>query len=250
MFDFSGKTALITGGASGIGKATAEKLAQQGARIALIDQNPEGEIVAEDLRKRDLPAHFWQTNVIDLPAMQATHEAIIAYFGSIDIAINNAGIGGTWSKTGDYPIAEFERVMQVNLYGVLYGMQLQIKQMQKQKVGIIVNVASVAGLKALANSSAYVASKHAVVGLTKTAALEYAKHNIRINAICPVFTRTPLVETMFAFDASLEDKLAKTTPLQRYSTVEEVAHAILWLASPEASFITGQAMPLDGGMLA
>lgn len=250
MFDFSGKTVLITGSASGIGKMTAEKMAQQGANIALLDQNAEGENVAKVLRKSGFSAHFWQTNVTDLPAMQNTHEAVIAHFGGIDIAINNAGIGGAWSKTADYPLADFERVMQVNLYGVLYGMQLQIKQMQKQKAGVIVNVASVAGLKALANSSAYVASKHAVVGLTKTAALEYAKQNIRINAVCPVFTRTALVENMFSIDASLEDKLQKTNPLQRFSTIEEVAHAILWLASPEASFITGQAMPVDGGMLA
>ena len=250
MFDFSGKIALITGGASGIGKTTAEKMAQQGAKIAILDQNTAGEEVAEALQAQGFSARFWQTNVTDLPTMQATHEAVIAHFGSIDIAVNNAGIGGVWSRTADYPLADFERVMQVNLYGVLYGMRLQIKQMQKQKAGIIVNVASVAGLKALANSSAYVASKHAVVGLTKTAALEYAKQNIRINAICPVFTRTALVENMFSIDASLEDKLQKTNPLQRFSTVEEVAHAILWLASSEASFITGQAMPIDGGMLA
>jgi NAD(P)-dependent dehydrogenase (short-subunit alcohol dehydrogenase family) len=250
MFDFSKKVALITGGASGIGKATAEKMAQQGAKIALLDQAPTGEAVAEELRKNGFEAQFWQTNVTDLPAMQATHEAVVAHFGTIDIAVNNAGIGGVWSKTADYPLVEFERVLQVNVYGVLHGMQLQIKQMQKQKAGIIVNVASVAGLKALANSSAYVASKHAVVGLTKTAALEYIRHNIRINAVCPAFTRTSLVESMFVKDASLEEKLQKTSPLQRFSTVEEVANAILWLASPEASFITGQAMPIDGGMLA
>jgi NAD(P)-dependent dehydrogenase (short-subunit alcohol dehydrogenase family) len=250
MFDFTQKTILITGGASGIGKTTAEKFAQQGAKIALLDLNMEGAQVADTLQQQGVEARFWQTNVANFEAMQTTHQEVIAHFGSLDIAINNAGIGGTWSKLADYPLQEFERVMQVNLYGVLHGMQLQIKQMQKQKAGIIVNVASVAGLKALGNSSAYVASKHAVVGITKTAAIEYAQQNIRINAVCPVFTKTPLVEKMLIVDKSMEDKLQKTNPLQRFSTVEEVAHAILWLASPEASFLTGQAMPLDGGMLA
>jgi NAD(P)-dependent dehydrogenase (short-subunit alcohol dehydrogenase family) len=250
MFDFTQKTVLITGGASGIGKTTVEKFAQQGAQIALLDQNTEGANVVEALQKQGVEARFWQTNVTDFEAMKTTHQEVVEHFGGVDIAVNNAGIGGTWSKLADYPLQDFERVMQVNLYGVLYGMQLQIKQMQKQKAGIIVNVASVAGLKALGNSSAYVASKHAVVGITKTAAIEYAQQNIRINAVCPVFTKTPLVEKMLVVDKSMEDKLQRTNPLQRFSTVEEVAHAILWLASPEASFLTGQAMPLDGGMLA
>jgi NAD(P)-dependent dehydrogenase (short-subunit alcohol dehydrogenase family) len=250
MFDFSHKTVLITGGAAGIGKTAVEKFAQQGAKIALLDRSPEGAQVVEALQKQGTEARFWQTNVGEWDSMQKTHEEVIAHFGTLDIAVNNAGIGGTWCKLADYPMKDFEKVMQVNLYGVLYGMQLQIKQMLKQKQGIIVNTASVAGLKALTNSSAYVASKHAVVGITKSAAVEYAQHNIRVNAICPVFTHTQLVENMLVFDRSMEDKLKKTNPLQRFSTVEEVANAILWLASPEASFITGQAMPLDGGMLA
>lgn len=250
MFDFSNKIVLVTGGAAGIGKTAVEKFAQQGAKIAILDMNPEGRQVAENLQKQGTEARFWQTNVGDWEAMRTTHEEVIAHFGGLDIAVNNAGIGGVWSKLADYPMKDFEKVMQVNLYGVMYGMQLQIKQMLEQKQGIIVNTASVAGLKALSNSSAYVASKHAVVGITKAAAIEYARYNIRVNAICPVFTHTQLVENMLVFDRSMEDKLKKTNPLQRFSTVEEVANAILWLASPEASFITGQAMPLDGGMLA
>ncbi len=249
MFDFSKKVVLITGGASGIGKVTAEKFAQQGAKIAILDRDSAGRQVAEAMQAQGFEVKFWQVDVAKLSDMTETHESVLAHFGAIDIAVNNAGIGGTWSKTADYPLEDFEKVMQVNLYGVLYGMQWQIKQMLKQKAGVIVNVASVAGLKALGNSAAYVASKHAVVGLTKTAAIEYARNNIRINAVCPVFTRTALVEKMLVFDKSMEDKLQKTNPLQRFSTVEEVAHAILWLASPEASFITGQAMPIDGGML-
>ena len=250
MFDFSQKIALITGGAAGIGKTTAEKLAQQGAKIALLDQNPAGEATAEALQAQGFDAKFWQVDVTNFAAMETVHQSIVAHFGAIDIAINNAGIGGTWSKLVDYPHQDFEKVMQVNLYGVLYGMQLQIKQMLQQKQGIIVNVASVAGLKGLSYSSAYVASKHAVVGITKTAAVEYARQNIRINAVCPVFTRTSLVEKMLVVDESMAGKLQKTNLFQRFSTVEEVANAILWLASPEASFITGQAMPIDGGMLA
>ncbi|TAE13563.1 MAG: glucose 1-dehydrogenase [Bacteroidetes bacterium] len=250
MFDFSNKIVLVTGGAAGIGKTAVEKFAQQGAKIAILDMNPEGRQVAEALQAQGTEARFWQTNVGDWEAMRTTHEEVIAHFGGLDIAVNNAGIGGVWSKLADYPMKDFEKVMQVNLYGVMYGMQLQIKQMLEQKQGIIVNTASVAGLKALSNSAAYVASKHAVVGITKAAAIEYARYNIRVNAICPVFTHTQLVENMLVFDRSMEDKLKKTNPLQRFSTVEEVANAILWLASPEASFITGQAMPLDGGMLA
>ena len=245
------KVVLITGASSGIGKACANLFASMGAKLALIDiQQDLGEHVTQQINQNGGNAHYWQGDVAHYETQARIHSEIVYYYGRLDVAINNAGIGGAWSKLADYPHEEFDKVMDINLKGVFYGMQLQIKQMLLQGGGSIVNVASVAGLKGLNNSSAYCASKHAVIGITKTAAVEYARDKIRINAVCPVFTRTPLVEKMFAIDARLEAKLEKVTPMQRYATPDEIANAIAWLASDQASFVTGQAMPIDGGMLA
>ena len=157
---------------------------------------------------------------------------------------------GLGPKLANTPLDEYYKVMKVNVDGVFYCMQAEIQQMLAQERGVIINVASIAGLRGLPNSAPYTASKHAVIGLTKAAALEYARKNIRINAVCPVFTRTPLVEKMFEVDASYEQKLMNTIPMKRYGTPEDIAAAIIWLCSDQSSFITGQAVPLDGGMTA
>jgi NAD(P)-dependent dehydrogenase (short-subunit alcohol dehydrogenase family) len=248
---FENQTALITGSASGIGKATALLFAENGAKVVISDLNEAGgEAVVTEIKQKGGQAIFVKTDVADFASQQNLHEKAIAHFGSIDVAVNNAGIGGVWSKLADYDHKDYAQVMCVNVDGVFFGMQLQIKQMLKQGKGNIINIASIAGLRGLNYSSAYCASKHAVIGLTKSAALDYARNNIRINAVCPVFTRTPLFEKIFEADASYEEKLKRNIPMGRYGTPEEIAQGIYWLCAEQAGFMTGQAIALDGGMTA
>jgi NAD(P)-dependent dehydrogenase (short-subunit alcohol dehydrogenase family) len=177
-------------------------------------------------------------------------QTAVEQYGRLDIGINNAGIGSNWKRLADYELEDWDRVLAVNLTGVFLCMRQQLKQMLQQGSGAIVNVASIAGLRGLANSAAYTASKHGVVGLTKAAALEYAKQHIRINAVCPVFTRTPLFEALFDVNPTYEERIKKNIPMRRYGQPEEIAQAILWLCSDRADFITGHALPIDGGMMA
>jgi NAD(P)-dependent dehydrogenase (short-subunit alcohol dehydrogenase family) len=171
-------------------------------------------------------------------------------FGNIDFAVNNAGIGGKWLPTHKYPTDNFRQVMEVNTMGVFFCMRAQIDQMLKQGHGAIVNVSSVSGLLGFPNNVAYDTSKHAVIGLTKTAALEYAPKGIRVNAVCPVFTITPMVEQIFLLDPAMEQKLQNAIPMKRYGKASEIADSIVFLCSDASSFITGTAMPIDGGMIA
>jgi NAD(P)-dependent dehydrogenase (short-subunit alcohol dehydrogenase family) len=248
---FQNQTVLITGAASGIGKASALLFAEAGAKVVVSDLNEiKGNETVAEIQKAGGEAVFVQVNVADFESLKNLHETAIRHFGSIDVAVNNAGIGGAWNRMIEYSHSEYSKVMAVNVDGVFYGMQLQIAQMIKQGKGNIVNISSIAGLKGFGMCAAYSASKHAVIGLTKSAALEYARDNIRINAVCPVFTRTPLFEQLFETSKTLEEKLLKNIPLRRYGTPEDIAQAILWISSDQASFITGQALPLDGGMLA
>jgi NAD(P)-dependent dehydrogenase (short-subunit alcohol dehydrogenase family) len=175
---------------------------------------------------------------------------IVRACGRLDIGVNNAGISGPWARTADYPLDEWDRVLAVNLSGVFYCMQQELRQMLAQGGGVIVNVASVAGQRALANAPAYTASKHGVIGLTRTAAQEYARQNIRINAVCPVFTRTPLFQEMIEGNARLEDRLLHNIPMRRFGEPQEIADAILWLCSDGAGYVTGQAINVDGGLTA
>lgn len=248
---FANKVALITGGSSGIGRATALLFASHGARIVIADIATEGgEETVEMVKKHGVEAFFVKTDVSDATQVENMVNATVEKFGRLDIAINNAGTGGTWGRTAEHPLDAYRKVIAINQDSVFYGMHFQIKQMLKQGEGAIVNVASVAGLRALPNANAYVASKHAVVGLTKTAAIEYATKNIRINAVAPVFTITPMVEQIFQFGGEYEEKLRNTIPMRRYGKPEEIADAILWLCSPQSAFVTGLTLPIDGGMMA
>lgn len=248
---FEDKIALITGAASGIGRATARAFAEEGARVIVLDVSTEaGHETVQLVEEDGGEAAFIKADVSQAEEVQAAIQTIIETYGRLDIGINNAGIAGPWTRVADLSFDDWDQVLAINLNGVFYCMHYEIKQMLQQGAGVIVNTASVAGLRGLANASAYSASKHAVVGLTKAAALEYARQGIRVNAVCPVFTRTPLFEEMFELNPNYEEKLKRNIPMRRYGTPENIADAIVWLCSDAASFVTGQAVPLDGGMTA
>jgi NAD(P)-dependent dehydrogenase (short-subunit alcohol dehydrogenase family) len=248
QFDFTGKTALITGAGSGLGRATSLLFAKNKANILVSDINIEGGNETVNLIKElGSNAKFIRCDVANDQEVNELIEKTIAEFGQIDFAVNNAGIGGKILPTHKYPTDNFKTVMEVNTNGVFYCMRAELEVMVKQGFGSIVNVASVAGLLGFPQNIAYSASKHAVVGLSKTAGLEYARKGIRVNAVCPVFTITPMVEQLFAFDPTFEQKLEATIPMKRYGKPEEVADVIVYLCSDAASFITAHAMPIDGG---
>ncbi|MBI3958526.1 MAG: glucose 1-dehydrogenase [Chloroflexi bacterium] len=248
---FLHKIALITGAGSGIGRATALAFAAGGAAVVVADVNEAGgQETVELARQAGRDAIFIGADVSRSDEVEALVGETVRRFGRLDIAVNNAGIGGAWARTADYPLADWERVLAVNLSGVFYCMQQEIRQMLAQGGGAIVNVASIAGQRALANAPAYTASKHGVIGLTRTAAQEYARQNIRVNAVCPVFTRTPLFQGMIEGNARLEERLLHNIPVRRFGEPQEIAGAILWLCSDGATFVTGQAVNVDGGLTA
>ncbi|MBV7331964.1 glucose 1-dehydrogenase [Chloroflexi bacterium TSY] len=249
--EFSGKVVVITGAGSGIGRATALRFAETGAMVFVADINEVGgrETVTQITAQSGM-AKFVQTDVSDAESVNALMEAALTHSGRLDVGVNNAGIGGGWAKTADYPHQDWHRVLAVNLTGVFYCMQTQLKQMLVQGSGAIINTASIAGVRALDNAPAYTASKHGVIGLTKAAAREYARNNIRINAVCPVFTRTPLFEETLNQREDYEERLTRLIPMRRFGRAEDIADAIFWLVSDQAGFVTGQALQLDGGMTA
>jgi len=251
--EFKDKIVIVTGAASGIGKQVAYSFAQQGAKVVVADINESlGLSVTRQIAIDGGEAIFVKCDVTKFEDVENLMETTIMTYDRIDIAMNNAGIGMLPSRTIDHDHKLFDKVMDVNCKGVFYCMQLEIKQMLKQGGGTIINTSSIAGLRGLPNNIAYVASKHAVVGMTKTAAMEYARDNIRINALCPVFTVTPLFnpEQMDKLNEGISEKLKKGIPMKRFSTPQEMADATLWLASDKASFVTGLALPVDGGLTA
>jgi len=251
--EFKDKIILITGAGSGIGRVTAHAFAKEGGTVIVADINEKGGAeTVQQIEALGGKAMFIKNNVADYEDVVKMHQTIIDKYGQLDVAINNAGIGGIPARTHESSIKNWDQVMAVNATGVFYCMKVQIEQMLKQGSGAIVNTASIAGLRGLPNNLAYVASKHAVVGMTKTAAMEYARNKIRINAICPVFTVTPLFdpEVMEKISAGLSSKLKKGIPMKRFADPIEMANTILWLCSDKASFVTGHAMPVDGGLTA
>ncbi len=253
---FDGLSVLITGAAGGFGRSMAKKFVDQGANLVLSDHAEEGlEALATELREiggdvvtmvQDVTVEETSKQLVDLA---------IDTFGRLDVAINNAGIGHRQVKTADVDSAEALATVQVDLMGVFYGMKYQIKVMEKAfaehgRTSSIVNTSSLAGIVGAPRGSMYSAAKHGVVGLTKTAALEYARSGIRINAICPAFARTPMVEDDLLggnADAKAEDFLVRGIPMRRMATADEVTQAMLWLCDPDNSFTTGQALAIDGG---
>ncbi len=248
---FTDKVALVTGGASGIGRATAIAFAQAGASVLVSDINETGgQETVRTIREISGEATFAQADVAQIDQVEALVDAVVKSYGRLDFAVNNAGIQGAQDRTANYPEKDWHRVIEVNLNGVWYCMKYELAQMMKQRYGVIVNVASVAGLVGFPFHSAYVASKHAVVGLTKTAALEYIRKGIRINAVCPGFTDTPMVQRVAEKDPAYAQSLVDRVPARRLGAPEEIAAAILYLCSDQAGFVSGHTLVLDGGVTA
>jgi NAD(P)-dependent dehydrogenase (short-subunit alcohol dehydrogenase family) len=252
---FAGQSALVTGGASGIGRATALLLARRGARVVVTDVSEEG--VAETVRLVAADGGTAIGRRVDVTVdaeVAAAVAAAVETFGGLDVAVNVAGVGGVQAPTADYAEDAWLRVVDVNLTGVWRAMRHEIPAMLRPGTaragGAIVNVSSASGLVGFPMHAAYSASKHGVVGLTRTAALEYARHGLRINAICPGFVDTPMVALMTGKDPEIERALGNRMPIGRLGTVEEVAAAIAWMASDEAAFMVGHALAYDGGIAA
>jgi len=248
----AGKSALVTGAASGIGKAAAVVFAREGARVVVADLSEEGGAqTVRTIRDNGGEAHFVHCDVSSAADVEALVAAAVKTFGRLDCAFNNAGIAGTQRKTADYDEDEFDKVIAVDLKGVWLCMRAEIRQFLAQKgPGAIVNTASAAGLVASHSMPAYTAAKHGVVGLTKCAALEYARSGIRINDVCPGVVDTPLVEGMVAGRPKLAARLDEVEPIGRKAHPEEIAEAVVWLCSDAASFVTGCSMSVDGGLTA
>lgn len=245
------KVVLVTGGASGIGRVTALALAQAGAKVAIADVNAAaGEEIAQLIRERQSEALFVPTDVGDAAAVQALIQTIVATYGRLDCAFNNAGIEGLPTRTADASEDDFDQIMRVNVKGVWLCMKYELQQMVAQGGGVIVNTASVAGLVGAHSLPIYSASKHAVVGLTKSAAVEYARKGVRVNAVCPTVIRTPMVERGLAALPQFMDVVKQSIPMRRIGEPEEVAAAVLWLCSDASRFVTGATLTVDGGFTA
>ncbi|MEM1372263.1 MAG: SDR family NAD(P)-dependent oxidoreductase [Pseudomonadota bacterium] len=253
---FAGQTVLITGASGGFGASAAEMFASRGAKLMLSDYNEKAlAALVADLEGKGIAVESLTGTVAEEAHCRETVEKAMARFGCLDIAINNAGIGHMPAKTADVDVKQAEMTVQVDLMGVFYGMKYQIPAIQQGqaedgRTGSILNVASLAGIGGAPTMSMYAAAKHGVVGLTKSAALEYARHGIRINALCPAFARTPLVENgllMGSKAKEAEDKLVRGIPMRRLAEVEEITQSMLWISDPANSFMTGQAVALDGG---
>lgn len=248
---FDGKVALITGGSSGIGRATALAFAKEGAKILIADiDEAGGEETLKMLRDAGAEAMFFRADVSKIADVEAMVNKAVETYGRLDYAHNNAGIDGDFSTIVKYTEESWDRVMGVNLKSVWAGMKYEIPQMRKTGGGVIINSASVAGFVGFRTMGPYVASKHAVIGLTKTAALEYSNFGIRVNAICPGAIRTPMIDAYLGGDADKEASMNALQPIGRMGRPEEVANLVVWLCSGAASFITGAAIAIDGGIVA
>jgi NAD(P)-dependent dehydrogenase (short-subunit alcohol dehydrogenase family) len=250
MTSLQDRVSLVTGAASGIGRAIALAYARAGAKVAVSDTNAAGgEETVALIRAAGGTAQFIAADVSQPQDCERLVQQTVQVWGRLDIACNNAGIGGDLAPTADYPLEGWSRVIGINLSGVFYCMKYQIPQMVKAGGGVIVNMASILGAVGFANAPAYTAAKHGVLGLTKTAALEYGTQGVRVNAVGPAFIHTPMIAGLEAEPASL-DALIAQHPIGRLGRPEEVAALVLWLSGPEAAFVTGAYYPVDGGYLA
>ena len=245
MKQLENKVAIVTGGSSGIGRAVALLYASEGAKVVISDISESGgKETVEMIKKNSGQAVFVKSDVSKPPDNEMLVRKAIESYGALHIACNNAGIGGPLAPTGEYAIEDWNKVISVNLSGVFYGMRYQIPEMLKSGEGVIVNMSSILGMVGFKKAPAYTAAKHGLIGLTKTAALEYGDKNIRINVVGPAFIKTPMIE-------SIDDKLiVPLHPIGRLGTPEEVADLVLFLSSKKSSFITGNYFAVDGGYLA
>jgi len=245
-----GKVAIVTGASSGIGKSIAQSFAREGAAVVVSDLNQDaGEKVVADIRAAGGEATFVAGNVSKPADCERTVQAALERYDRLDVACNNAGIGGDTKPTAELSIEGWQKVIDINLSGVFFGMKYQIPAMLKGGGGSIVNMASILGQVGFANSSAYVAAKHGVVGLSQTTAIEYAAQKVRVNSVGPGFIHTPLTKNLEE-DRKTNEMLISLHPMGRLGNPEEVAELVLWLASEKSSFVTGAYYPVDGGYLA
>ncbi len=248
---FAGKVALVTGGSSGIGRASSLAFAREGAQVIVSDVVADaGQETVELITNAGGTASFVAANVSQASEVEALIATCVETYGRLDCAHNNAGIEGPGAPTVDYDEDSWDRVIAINLTGVWLCMKYQIPEMLKHGGGAIVNTSSAAGLLGFRGGSAYVASKHGVVGLTKTAALEYAKAGVRVNAVCPGAIDTPMMGRITGHKPHRAERMASSEPVGRMGSPEEIAEAVVWLCSDAASFVTGHAMSVDGGLVA
>lgn len=252
MAEMQGKVALVTGAASGIGRASALALARAGAAVCLSDVNADdGRETARQINESGGRAIFQRCDVTRLAEIETMVAAAVAAFGRLDAAVNNAGIAGHFhQRLHEADDDMFERVIAVNLRGVWHCMKAELAQMLPRQSGAIVNIASVAGLIGAPKAAAYTASKHAVMGITKSAAVDYAKLGIRVNAICPAYTDTAMVQSAIAGNPLMAPIMERAIPMGRLGQASEIAEAVAWLCSDASSFVTGHGLVLDGGLVA
>jgi NAD(P)-dependent dehydrogenase (short-subunit alcohol dehydrogenase family) len=251
MGTMNGRVALVTGASAGIGRAAALAFAREGADVVVADVDDErGEKTSVEVAGIGVASIFVHTDVADPASVERLVETTVARFGRLDYAFNNAGIEGAQAPTAESSLDNWDRTLAVNLTGVYLCMRAEIPRMLANGGGVIVNNSSVAGLVGFAGIPAYTASKHGIVGLTKTAALEYAQQHVRVNAVCPGVIQTEMIERFTHGDRAASDAMLAMEPVGRLGTPEEIADAVVWLCSDRASFVTGQAIAVDGGFVA
>jgi len=249
-YPLKNKVALVTGAASGIGLATARAYAEAGASVVLADiNNDRVNQAANELIAKGYQAKAVICNAANLDEVDAMVQDTVATFGRLDIAFNNAGVQNQLAEIADATAEDFDRVNAVNLRGVWGCMKYELQQMRKQGSGVIVNCSSIGGIVGGAERANYHAAKHGVLGLTKSAALEYAARNIRVNAVCPGLIWTPMVDAMVASgQKEALEAMVQGVPMQRHGKAEEIADVVLWLSSDASSYVTGQSISIDGGL--
>lgn len=247
-----GKVVLVTGGSTGIGRATSKILAADGATVVIADlQDDEGAKTCQMISEANGNAEYEHVDVADYDAVSAMIKSVVQRHGKLDGAFNNAGIEGPTAKILDVPMTDWERVIRVNLTGVFICMKCEIEQMVSQDSGgSIVSTASAAGLIGIPGAASYNSAKHGVVGLTKTVALEYASRKIRVNAVCPGFIDTPMLDRVTDASVKIRDQLIGTVPMRRVAEPSEIGDSVSWLLSDRSTYVTGVALPVDGGWVA